>query len=182
MVLYVIKGLVGSYNSLYTEKEFYYHLHHYSDGEFRDLWEYELSLNADDYSLLAGHLWEMIGVEHKYFFTNRNCAYRIAELIELVSDNALVSSSNLFVSPQLVMQELEEAKNNNKKLVSSVSYIPSRQSKLYSKFRQLNSEEKLALKSVILDQEINLGRYDFTDLNRVRVIDTVFDYYRTVYD
>lgn len=74
VVLYILKGLTGVYPSAFTQKEFYYHLNNYTDGELRDLWEYRLTLPQSAHELIVGHLWEMLGIQHKYYFANRNCA------------------------------------------------------------------------------------------------------------
>ena len=180
MVLYVIKGLIGIYESTYTPKEFYYHLHNYTDGELRDLWEYRFDLNASDYKLLSGHLWEMIGVTHKYYFTNRNCAYRVARSLELVTDEGLSSSFQPWVAPQSVLQALQQATRNGNKLISSITYFPSRQSKLYTKFSQLSAKEKDVLRTIIKYDSSVLASSPITNTEKIRVIDTLIDYYRVI--
>ena len=180
MVLYVIKGLIGIYDSTYTPKEFYYHLHNYTDGELRDLWEYRFRLTALDYKLLSGHLWEMIGATHKYYFTNRNCAYRVAELLELVTDEDLSSSFMPWVAPQSVLQALQQATRDGDDLISTITYFPSRQSKLYTKFNQLSANEKNILKNIVKNGTSILASNSITSAEKIRVIDTLIDYYRVI--
>jgi hypothetical protein len=182
MALYVIKGFIGTYDALYTSKEFYYHLHLYSEEDLRDIWEYRLNLSPIEYQLLSGHLWEMIGATHKYYFANRNCAYAVAKSLELVTDNELSSRFSPWVAPQAVLQSLQEATTDGKNIVSKINYLPSRQSKLYKKFKQLSRHEKTTLKAAITNGPISIKRTDIPNSEKIRVADTLMDYHRMIFN
>ncbi len=68
MLVYMSKGLIGEYRSTFSPKTFYFYQHKYNDEEMRDLWEYEIKLDESGYELVVAHLWELLGVEHKYYF------------------------------------------------------------------------------------------------------------------
>lgn len=181
MILYIGKGLTGVYDSTFTPKEFYYHLHNYSDGELRDLWEYEIKLPERAHQLLTGHMWEMLGVTHKYYFTNRNCAYRVAELLELVSDNDLTNSKYLWVTPQSVVQNLSQAAHNGKQIVKNVHYHPSRQSKLYKKFTQLSAKERQVLRQIASSSSLeSIEQSSLNNEETIRILDVLMNYYRAM--
>jgi hypothetical protein len=180
MLAYIFNGVVGNYPSTFTPKEFYFHLHNYSDGELRDLWEYELNLPADATELLVAHAWEMIGVEHNYYFLNRNCAYRMAELIGLVSDKPMTRNNLPWEAPQSILQRLNKAKHNSIAIIDKVKYIPSRQSQLYQKYIQLDPTEKKSV-STSINNIYSLNQPEFEDQqykSQIKILDTLRDYYR----
>jgi len=179
MILYILKGIFGLYDSTFTAQSYYYHLHEYSDSELRDLWEYELELPAEATELLVAHTWEMLGVTHDYYFFNRNCAYRMAELIELVTDQTFTKDYLPWEAPQSVLQRLAEAKNNSRPIIKEVTYIPSKQSKLYSKYENLSGVEKSEMLKVIMDLQ-HLNSHGFSKLSSgsvIKILDSLTDYY-----
>ncbi len=186
---YILKGLTGVYPSRFTPKEFYYHLHLYADTELRDLWEYRLQLTQDDYELLVGHLWEMLNATHGYYFANRNCAYRVAELIQLITDKRLVERSAPWVAPQSVIQNLSLATRNAQPLLQTINYYPSRQSLLYQKYNQLTPQEKAEVKRKTTSfTERNFQKKldhsstaNFEPASKKRILDTLQEYYRVIY-
>lgn len=182
MVLYIVKGITGHYESTFSRQKFYYHLHNYSDNEKRDLWEYRLNLTKDDREFLIAHTWEMLNAKHNYYFFNRNCAYRMAELIELISDQELSNELKPWEAPHAILTKLEKATNNGTKIIAAVNYIPSRQTRLYQKFSQLTKTEK----SVVQLTANNLNTLDTSTFNtldntaKVKVLNTLTDYYQYI--
>jgi hypothetical protein len=182
MFNYVLNGLVGNYPSTFTPKEFYYHMHNYGDGEMRDMWEYELDLNPLANELLVAHAWEMQGVTHDYYFLNRNCAYRMAELIELATDQSITRDYLPWEAPQSILQRLQEATFEGKRIIKTVNYWPSRQSKLYQKYAQLSASEREWIKSFIaVDGQIITAQAESLNVqSKIRALDTLLDYYQFI--
>ncbi|MGH1374390.1 MAG: DUF4105 domain-containing protein [Cellvibrionaceae bacterium] len=183
MLLYIIKGLLGGYGSTFSAKEFYYYMHNYLDAEQRDMWEYELNLSEFQNNLLVGHLWEMIGVTHDYYFLNRNCAYRMAELLDLVLDESVNRPERPWDAPQSILQRLSDIESSNKNAVKAIHYIPSRQSVLYQKFIQLSEGEQSLVQALIESKRIADNK-DFQRLaiaNKIRLLDVLIEYYRFLY-
>jgi len=180
MLVYIIKGITGGYKSKYSKQQFYYHLHNYNDGEFRDLWEYELNLPDANKYLLIAHIWELLNAENTYYFFNRNCAYRFAKLLQVATEEPLTFSYLPWETPQAIMQRAANAKLNSEPLVKKINYIPSRQSKLYQRHTALNyNEKKQAAKIVKNFENLNSSSfYKLADSSKIRVLDTLIDYYK----
>ncbi len=127
--MYIIKGLVGGYGSTFTHLEFYQQNHNYAETQLRDLWEYKLDLTNSEVDLIVGHTWELLGMENQYYFISENCAYRIAELLNLVIEKPLLPSSKYWAMPIDVFTGLTSTALGERDLVKSITRFPSRQNR-----------------------------------------------------
>src|SRR5690554_6504080 len=57
--LFVFKGLVGSYNAVFSYSRFYQNSLLYGEFQQRDLWEYRLNLPQDKVDFVVAHTWEL---------------------------------------------------------------------------------------------------------------------------
>jgi len=180
MATYVLKGIFGRYDSTFTQKEFYYHMHIYLDGEQRDLWEYHLNLPKFEKQLLAAHAWEMLGVRHRYYFLNRNCSYRMAELIDLISDQSVNRPQRPWDAPQSILQRMTQATIQGEPVVKRVEYIPSRQSHMQNGYRKLERKMQNFLSDLISTPESLEGNkyLELSEFQKISVLDVLMDYYR----
>jgi hypothetical protein len=80
--VFVWKGILGYYPGRFGVEPYYDTITRYGDWERRDIWEYELRLDADTVELLLAHLWELRGVEFAYYFFDENCSYQILALLD----------------------------------------------------------------------------------------------------
>jgi len=183
MLTYITKGITGAYDSSFSEHTFAHFQRQYSDEEKRDLWGYQLALSAESRELLIAHLWEMKGVTHKYYFSHRNCAFRIAELLNLVSDKPITRESRPWDAPQAIVQRLATAQHKGQALLAEITYQPSQQTMLYSKFEQLSRAENQALQTILRAEASDNYGMQYTNLSaesRVRLLDTLLNYYRVI--
>lgn len=184
MLIYISKGLFGGYDSSFTHQQYYYHSHNYGESELRDLWEYELAVAPDALSLLIAHMWELMGADYTYYFFNRNCAYRMGELLELIIDKPLVAAWRPWETPQAIMQRLGDISYNGNPLVKQIHYHPSRQSKLYQRYQHLNNQERKMVHEIVSGKE-SLDSKQLASIDQSRqhaVVDTLLDYYQFVRD
>ncbi len=186
-VSYILKGLFGGYDSGFTHISYYFHTHNYGENELRDLWEYELNLNDVEVEFLVAHTWELLGKKYDYYFLDKNCAFRMAELLELYSDIKLVSGREFWLTPQEVIQNIFATSRNNdsikeEPLVKKITYISSRQSKLYHRYNLLDANEKALLSVLITDiDELNGSEFRARQTeSQHRLIDTLLDYYQFI--
>lgn len=178
MLVYIVKGILGGYKSGYTHREYYYHSHNYGENELRDLWEYRLKLSEEDRALFVAHSWELIGMQYRYYFFNRNCAYQIAQLLSLVTEEGLVDKRRPWVLPQSVIQSLSDMEYQERTLVQDVQYWPSRQTRLYARFGELDRAEQEAVRASI-DEPAFLARLIERDVeSQQRILDALLDYYQ----
>lgn len=179
---YIAKGLFGGYDSGFTHISYYFHTHNYGETEMRDLWEYELDLSPSEVEFLVAHTWEVLGKKYTYYFLNKNCAYRMAELIELLDGVTLLSGNEYWLTPQEIIQNIENTQRAGKPLIREIHYFPSRQSRLYSKFSTLTNDEKSSLKYIIYENEAIEG-HQFQNSNlhsKHKILDTLLDYYQFI--
>ncbi|WP_188434456.1 Lnb N-terminal periplasmic domain-containing protein [Halopseudomonas salina] len=183
-VTYIFKGIFGGYDGGFSHINFYFHNHNYGENELRDMWEYQLDLPPDAVELVTAHAWEVLGKRYTYYFFRRNCAYRMAEILEIVEGLKIVPDSRPWTIPQSLIQSLGDASYQSRPLLSEVRYHPSRQSRLYTKYQALSSFEQQLFKQLALE-DIHFEDASFTgaDLpSRQRILDTLLDYYQFIRD
>lgn len=179
---YMYKGVFGGYIGGFSEVEYYFHTGVYGEVELRDLWEYELSLSRAQVDFVVAHGWEVLRREYTYYFFRKNCAYRIAELLNIIEGLNVLPSSRLATIPQAVIQKMAQGTLHGQPLIREVRYHPSRQTRLYTRFYALSAPERAAVRAAaqqpdqlprVLDNASNLAA-------RQRILDTLLDYYQYV--
>ena len=144
MLRYAIYGLTGGYHAVFSDSYYYVQDMTYSRMEFRDFWEYELNLDENRQTLLLLHLWEILGKKFTYYFLLTNCAYRLAELLELVTDEPFLRHSFLWYAPVETFNILLENDKKGDKMIKSVHFVPSSHRVLSHHFLSLSEEEREA--------------------------------------
>ncbi len=151
---YILRGLGGGYQAGFSDRYFYTQDLVYSRTEFRDIWDYELLLSDAQRTLLILHLWEVLGKKFTYYFLDKNCAFRLSELVELVIDEPLLGNARVWYAPTETFHRLEDIDQARKAagqpgLIKAVRFIPSAQRKLYHQFSLLKPEEQELAQAVI---------------------------------
>jgi hypothetical protein len=179
-VTYIVKGVFGGYDGGFSPIEFYFHDATYGEDELRDLWEYRLALPEPALRLIIGHAWEVTQKRYTYYFFRRNCAYRVAELIEIATALDIIPRNRPWVMPQALIQKLAQTTYAGVPLVSAKIHHPSRQSRLYQRYASLSPSEQ-ALMASIVDKVAAPSGAEMRALPVLRqqaVIDTLLDYYQ----
>jgi hypothetical protein len=141
--VYVVKGLTGGYLSGYSDKYFYTHDLVYTRNEARDIWDYELALTEDQRIWLAMHLYEMVGKHFRYYFLHRNCAWRLAQAVELVTGRTLTQHGAVWYTPIELFHRLRAADEAGPTpLIAQVRYVPSSEQELRHAFAGLTPGER----------------------------------------
>ena len=182
---YIVRGITGGYQAGFSDKYFYTHDLVYSRTEFRDIWEYELRLSDYQRTLLILHIWEVIGKKFNYYFLDQNCAFRLAELLEMVIKEPLLENAKIWYVPVETffrIEEIDKIRQQEGKpgLIKSMRFHPSRQRKLYHQFVQLANEEKKIFKTIINDGPSSISEKisPFKQDSQLKIIDTVLAYYK----
>jgi len=176
-ITYMFKGVFGGYSGGFSHIEYYFHTHNYGENELRDLWEYKLNLPQSDVRFIIAHAWEVLGKEYTYYFFRRNCAYRMAELIEIIPGVDIIPNSPFFTIPQSLIKKLTEATMKGEPLVSATTYHPSRQSRLYQRYQSLNDSQKRLVNDLVADPNRIQSDKSITDY---KALDTLLDYYQFI--
>jgi hypothetical protein len=151
---YIIYGIGGGYQAGFSDRYFYTQDLVYSRTEFRDIWDYQLNLSDAQQQLLIFHLWEILGKKFTYYFFHKNCAARLAELLELVLEEPLLDNARFWYAPVEIFHHLEEIdhmrqEGGRKGLIQSLRFIPSVERTLYHRFNKLGKKEQEAVQTVI---------------------------------
>lgn len=179
-VSYILKGVFGGYDGGFSPVDFFYHDASYGETELRDLWEYRLQLTPDELQYLIAHAWEVLHKRYTYYFFHDNCAFRVGELLEVLDGISINPKNRPWVIPQALLQQLAAQHRNATPLLQERRFHPSRQTRLYQRFAQLNTEQRQAVGELIAGK-INFSTPAFTAMELPQqqgVIDSVLDYYQ----
>lgn len=190
-LFYVIRGLTGSYEAGFSDRYFYTQDLVYSRTEFRDMWDYRLNLTEYQKNLLIFHIWEIAGKKFKYYFLTKNCAYRLAELLELVMDEDLLDTAGHWFIPVELFHNLQEIDRVWKSegqpgLIQSMQFVPSSRRVLYNELKNVNEEDIVVINRIIEGgfrnaQDLMEG---FSEDRRIIILDGLLAYqqYRLIAD
>lgn len=177
--IYVTKGIFGGYQAAFSGEKFYRMNHVYAEDELRDLWEYELDLSRDEVEQLAAHCWELLHVKFTYYFFDENCAYQMAQLLELILGQPLLSGQLPWSVPGSVFDRLVELRKEGRPVVKLIRKIPSRLSRFQNRYFSLSPRERTAVVELARqDLDFKLSRYQvLPEERKAPVVDTLLDYY-----
>lgn len=181
IIFYLYKGFFGGYDGVFSDKFYYTKELSYSNVEFRDIWEYDLNLSTYQKTLFALHIWEIVGRKSQYFFATKNCAYQIAKMLEIVTEQDVVSSSVLWYPPIDTFHKLKELKSlDGSSLVKNIKLHPSFERQIYDKYVLLSDTEKRIISNIINnDKKILISDIDILGINqKIDTINFVISYYR----
>lgn len=177
-VVYALKGLFGGYDASFTHRQFFYSTHAYAELELRDLWEYRLRLTRFQIDQIVGHTWEILGRDFAYLFLSKNCASAMAKLLEDETGVELMPRWIPYSLPYTLFDRLAHQKDaTGATLVESVTFIPSRQSRLTAGYRALSRDEQRVVRSVANTSALTPEYQALDPASRTKVTDTLFDYY-----
>lgn len=151
---YVMKGVFGGYQGSFSDRYYYTQDLVYSHTEFRDVWEYELILSEYEKNFLVFHIWEIVGRKFNYLFLTKNCAYRLSELLEMVTGESFLDNTSVWYIPvetfhRLNRVDAERREDGRPGLIRSIRFIPSSQRQLNYQVSLLNSRERQAIEAII---------------------------------
>src|SRR5450830_283034 len=177
---YIIKSILGGYDAGFSQIDFYFHENMYGENENRDLWEYQLDLPQTDVDFVVAHAWEVLGKKYTYYFFRQNCAYRMAEIVQVLPGLDIIPHERPFTIPQTLTQKLVHATYAGHPLIAKVVYYPSRQSRFYEKYLKLKPQQAALLKRMVR-QGVDINIADVNALpvdTKQQIVDGVIDYYR----
>lgn len=140
-VAFAFKGLFGLYTGSYSILPYYDKIKEYSNTESRDIWEYELNLNAQEIQQLYNHIWELSDAFSPYYFFHRNCSYNVLWLLEVARPSLNLRHAFVYqVNPPETLFAMQKAN-----LITNATYRPSKRTKLnaYGKYMS-NAQVSLA--------------------------------------
>jgi hypothetical protein len=179
-IVYMARGVLGSYPAFFGLRPYYQQLKRYADWENRDIWEYRLDVDEDQLDFLLMHLWELREVEFPYYFFTKNCSYELLRLLEIgVAD---FEASARFRGPVIPVDTVR-AVAEKPDFVAGTRYRASPETKLRAGLRSLSRRDRSRVQAIVegrLDpadealEEIPLPR-------RARILDVAYDQLRYEY-
>lgn len=136
-VAFAWNGMVGGYQGQFAAVPYYTKVNEYNAAESRDLWEYELSLDAAKTRRLLNHLWELETNSYfDYFFFDENCAYHLNALLEVIEPGwVLTTGFPLYAIPSDAVRKVTHTPG----AVVGLRFRPSLRAKMERKLRALES-------------------------------------------
>lgn len=136
--MYAYQGLVGGYPGLFITEPYFKKIQEYNRIEHRDIWEYKLTLTAEETDRIIKHLWELKTIKFDYYFFDENCSYRLLELIEIARPG--IELTDEFVLTAIPVDTVRAIENAN--LIESVNYRPSQVTQIEYGLEELTEEHK----------------------------------------
>ena len=166
---YMIRGLFGGYLGAFSMMPYYVKVNEYANSESRDLWEYELTLTAEESKAILRVFWEIDSVSWmSYYFFDENCASIILEALETVRPQLDVYPRGPYVTPAEAVVRASRVEG----LVREVRFRPSLRRRLVAMNDALSEGERRELERVIGEEA------DASQVSSVNVIDATNLYYQ----
>ena len=170
---FAVKGIFGLYKGFYSTLPYYAKLKQYNDLERRDIWEYDLNLDAEEMARMFNHIWELNEVYSDYFFFDENCAYQLLFLFDVARPSLqLVDRARPWVIPVDTVRLLDEAG-----VIAAAEYRPSKATRIGWIIEHMSVEEK-DLASQLLDGETSpedIASREIDTVAKVRVFDLAIE-------
>ena len=174
--LYAARGLTGGYPGNFAANPYFEKIKEYNKLENRDLWEYELNLNAAEINFMLAHVWELQGVNFDYYFFDENCSFRLLELLDVARPGLFLANQFPVTAMPLDTVRVVEAAN----LITNVHYRPSILTQLEAQLALLSSKQRDIVYE--LAQDINvLNNVAFMSLGIEQqqiIVDSAYRYLR----
>lgn len=91
--IYSVLGLSGGFDAQFSVLPFYVKTHEYSSMENRDLWEYHLNFEPEEFERLIAHIWEVQGNTIDYYYLDENCSFHLLTLLEVAKPSLRLSDN-----------------------------------------------------------------------------------------
>ncbi len=157
--VFAFKGLLGLYKGYYSYLPYYKKIKEYSDGEMRDMWEYELNLSPEEIERLVRHVVEMEDIYSDYYFIDENCSFNLLYLILAARPETQITEKFRYsVEPIDTLRAARELG-----LVKNKVFRPS----LYAKIQHLKS--MLTQDEQILVKDICTGEKDISSIDTMNI-------------
>jgi hypothetical protein len=182
-LFFALKGLVGMYRGRFSMLPYHQKIREYINLEGRDIWEYKLSLTAEEVDELTNHLLEMDGSSSPYYFFSDNCSYQILATLDAIRPELKLSKKhNWWVIPVDTVKTL----NRNPNLIIEKKYKKSLKTDYLDSYSKLGVLQKKALDTAIVKFKIT-DDYELTNVEKAEVFETANKYlavkaYRTQTD
>lgn len=135
-LVFSYKGLAGGYPGVASVMPYYVKTNEYQHMEYRDVWEYRLTLTSEEVDQFVRHVWELQDTYFDYFFFDENCSYRIIAMLDAASER--VNLADDFVYKAVPVDTIRALWQGD--LVDEVTFRASAATELETRSRQVSAE------------------------------------------
>lgn len=176
-ITFTVKGLTGGYPGYVSLVPYYEKVNEYNHIESRDIWEYQLKLDAQQIDLFTRHVWELNEIRFDYYFIDENCSYRLLTLLKVVNPNwQLTKDFNYRTVPTDTIRALQQYD-----LIGEVNYRPSQSTQLYQRSLQLSLNLQKTAQQLAHDPSMVVLTSEYQALSgheKAQVLELAYDYSR----
>ncbi len=164
--LFMWFGLTGGYMGTFSAIPYYAKVQEYVSSESRDLWEYDLNVNAQETWWLLANVWELeVNAYTDYYFFDENCSFEILTLLEVAKPDWSVANYVFHMIPGESVKKVTAVPG----AVKRVKFRPSLFRKLMAYGDRLNAKDREEFSRLILGEGV--------DSASVGSLDTAIQYF-----
>lgn len=140
----------------------------YTKKENRNVWEYQLKLSEYRRKLIYYHIWELKGIDMKYFFTSYNCSTVIYYALSLANPK-IYDDNKLWITPLDIVKFLYKYD-----LIEKSELFPSNEWLIKMTAEGLDSYEIDNIKDIVENNNYNkISKLDFNSLKLLEAYSSV---------
>lgn len=143
---YITKGLSGGFSGYFVRDPFFQKSNEYLIVEQRAIHLLKIELTADQIENLIFHLYELRKAQFKYYFIDENCAFQIADFL-----NVAVPEKNYRLSFRQAVLPLDVVRLNADRISERITYVPTH--KRINEIAKQLSPKELSEVQAIIDQK-----------------------------
>ena len=175
-LLYAYRGLAGGYPGTFNIDHYYKKIQEYNRLEHRDIWEYQLNLTPEETERMVKHIWELNNINFDYYFFDKNCSYRLLELLEVARPGTELTDEYIIAAiPIDTVKTIYEAN-----MIENVEYRPASATVL-SYMLQQTPENHHEIILQLSEDIATTNSGEFTKLNKVeqrKIVEIAYKYLR----
>lgn len=136
---YILKGLSGGFDGVFSTEPYYVKINDYVQGESRDVWEYLLDMNEEEIDWVVKHVWELrSNAIFDYYFLDENCSYLILAALDVGKLDWYTSRGFYYYTlPATTVKRIDEVGG-----IKAVYYRPSFRKKMMERANILDDKQK----------------------------------------
>ena len=140
---YLAKGLSGGFSGYFVRDPFFEKSNEYLVVEQRAIHLLKIDLSEDEIENLVLHLYELRKAEFKYYFIDENCAFQLADLL-----NVAVPEKNYRLASRQAVLPIDVVRLNEDRISKRITYIPTHK-RINAIAKQLTPTELSEVQAVI---------------------------------
>lgn len=144
---YIANGLSGGFRGYYVRDPFFKKSNEYLVVEQRAIHLLKIELTQDQIDNLVLHLYELRKAEFKYYFIDENCAFQLADFLDVA-----IPEESYRLSPNQPVLPIDVIRLNRKRISEHLSFAPTH--KLLNQIASKLTDSELSEVQAVLTQQV----------------------------